>query len=211
MYPHRIRLRGPWEWETDSGRGSLTLPGVLPAAGRLVLRRLFGWPARIDAHERVWLILANLPSAAAVVVNGEELGMAQDWDELNVTMLLRPRNVLLLTLEVPLTQSSIGDVQLEVRCTAWLRGVEVRADATTCTVTGEVAGTAERPLDVYLLVGRVTAAFASVGAGERFELRAPPTEKELHLELVNGGVVWYAVDLTAQSGASRGTTVNPSA
>ena len=71
MYPHRIRLRGPWDCEplarlapgaSDGALpppGRMTLPcrwaegGLTDFAGRVRFRRRFGYPGRIDAHERV--------------------------------------------------------------------------------------------------------------------------------------------------------------
>src|SRR6516165_12149416 len=98
MYPHRIRLRGPWEYEPlahkvqrAGGRievleqqlppaGKMTLPcrwseGGLPGfAGRVRFCRRFGLPRRLDAHERVWLTFAGVEASADVWLNGQLLG-----------------------------------------------------------------------------------------------------------------------------------------
>src|SRR6266849_10307562 len=96
MYPHRIRLRGPWECEPlariapdehgQTGRDSLpppcrmTMPcrwsegGLENFAGRVRFRRRFGYPGRIDAHERVWLTFAGIGGTAEVWLNGQHLG-----------------------------------------------------------------------------------------------------------------------------------------
>src|SRR6266581_1383182 len=91
MYPHRIRLRGPWEYEAlapAAGDQPLPLPApgrmTMPCAwgdgplagfaGRVRFRRRFGYPGRLDAHERVWLTFAGASDRAAVSLNGTPLG-----------------------------------------------------------------------------------------------------------------------------------------
>src|SRR4051794_34362239 len=119
MYPHRIRLRGPWEcaplarlvrradgsqaWDSEGlpPQGRVTMPGrwrdggLRDFAGRVRLRRHFGYPGRIDAHERVWLTCAGLEGVADVRLNDVPLGRRTGADgpfEFDVTDLLRPRN-----------------------------------------------------------------------------------------------------------------------
>src|SRR5438552_1331102 len=94
MYPHRIRLRGPWTCESlyrlmpDGQRSTADLPppfrmrmpgrwsdGVLgDFRGGLRFIRLFGYPGRIDDFERVWLTFAGLEGKAAVTLNDQLLG-----------------------------------------------------------------------------------------------------------------------------------------
>ncbi|HZU39185.1 MAG TPA: hypothetical protein VFA18_24880 [Gemmataceae bacterium] len=197
MYPHRIHLRGPWEWESGSAQGTLTVPGALPAPRPLQLRRRFGWPGRLNAHERVWLTFAGLPARARISLNGEELSGIQGCGEADLTRLLRPRNELRIGLDVPAEGGEMGEVALEVRCTAWLRHVQLTHESQGTHIAGEVAGSSAEPLDLYLLMGRTTVGYASVIAGGRFALRANRSALEgpLRVELVNGGVVWYALDL----------------
>ncbi len=66
---------------------------------------------------------------------------------------------------------------------------------------GEVAGTAERPLDLYVVLDRSTVAYGTVEAhpeGRAFHLTAEGVRlaegqpQDLRVELVNGAVVWYA-------------------
>src|SRR3954447_2875132 len=52
MYPHRIRLRGPWECRTEPGAAPrrMTMPcraDELPAP-TVYLQRRFGYPGRLD-------------------------------------------------------------------------------------------------------------------------------------------------------------------
>jgi hypothetical protein len=66
--------------------------------------------------------------------------------------------------------------------------------------TGRVVGESEEPLDLYLIVGRSTAAYTTIRAsalGTAFELRGSvekmETEEAIRVELVGGAVVWYTV------------------
>src|SRR5579864_6240669 len=98
IYPHRIRLRGPWECEplarfvarADGGMDTVTagLPVkrrvLMPCrwgaaalhdfAGQVRFRRRFGYPGRLDPHERVWLTFGGVDQSAQVTLNGQFLG-----------------------------------------------------------------------------------------------------------------------------------------
>ncbi len=89
---HTIRLRGAWTVTADGKRYRHTRP--------------FGWPAALDPHERVWLVVGATPTDS-VVVNGSPVGVEED-----VTTLLRPRNELAITRD---TATPPGEVRLEVR------------------------------------------------------------------------------------------------
>ncbi len=144
MYPHRIRLRGPWECEplvrfTTSSEGQveirtdnlppprrMTMPcrwnegGLIDFAGRVRFRRRFGYPGRIDSDERVWLTLAGADAIAEVSLNGRFLGRhegAEEPFEFDVTILLQDRNELTVEVESPTAQGGLwGEVALEIRC-----------------------------------------------------------------------------------------------
>ena len=92
MYPHRIRLRGPWDYEPLARRpGDADLP--LPPSGRMTMpcrwadggladfeglvrfRRRFGYPGRIDAYERVWLTFDGANFRAEVTLNEYYVGV----------------------------------------------------------------------------------------------------------------------------------------
>ncbi len=186
MYPHRIRLRGPWEQDTPDGPRRVNLPGPFPE-GRFPLRRRFGYPGRIDAYERVWLVVAGLTRPADVSLNGTPLaGFAGEAD---VTHLLRPRNELAIV-----TDAGWEEAALEVRATAYLRDV-VMADG---RVTGRVAGEAPMALDLYLLAGRGTASYISIRPapeGTPFALEAGQAEGPFRVELVCGAAVWWVEPL----------------
>src|SRR5437763_1763407 len=119
MYPHPIRLRGPWECE-DLGRLPAGDPRELPAKPRINLRlqvndknlpdlsgrvrfsRNFGCPRRIDDFERVWMTFSGIGGTAEVTLNGQLLGRQETANqpfEFDVTALLRTRNELGVVIE----------------------------------------------------------------------------------------------------------------
>ena len=218
MYPHRIRLRGPWECEPlrrDSSDASLppTRRVVIPShwsdvgladfAGRVRFRRRFGYPGRIDADERVWLTCAGLSDTADVWLNGTLLGERLSAPfEFDATALLRSRNELVMEVEgTPASGGIWGEVALEVRCTAYLRHVAVRPRGDGFEVTGEVVGVSERPLELYVLLDHRQAGYEVVSpepAGHVFRLAVGCPEgvvgpRSVQVDLVNAATVWYTV------------------
>jgi hypothetical protein len=206
MYPHRIRLRGPWEYETAGAapaRGKLPLPGPLagtPLAshpGPVRLSRRFGYPGRIDPDERVWLLIEGLSVPATVELNGADLGQAGS-DGFDVTARLLPRNEVAVTLTVEPGQAPPWEeVCLEVRRTAYLRDVRVWVENDqTVHASGVVVGCAAGPVELYVVADRSPAAYTSLTPLERgqpFHLCgavAGPVA-EVKVELVQGAVVWY--------------------
>ncbi len=189
-YPHRIRLRGPWECAALSRLGLAGDEAPLPAplrvtmpcrwretglgdfGGRVRCRRAFGYPGQIDTTERVWLTFAGVTGLAEVWVNGSFLGRhegAGDPFEHEVTGLLQVRNRLVVEVEDATGQGGLwGEVALEIRRTAFLRAVRAWAEAagggTVLHAAGAVVGTSERPLDLYVLLGGRTAAYTTVEA-----------------------------------------------
>jgi len=197
MYPHRIRLRGPWDQE------------LLPSGdGRSRFRRRFGSPSRLDDYERLWLTFANIEGDVSVWLNGQLLGRQENATnafEYEVTTLLRPRNEVV----IETGEESSGDVAMQIRRTAFLRSVSVRversADVTRLHISSEVAGTAERPLELYVVLDRSTVAYAVAEAapeGRMFTLSSedlPPERCQagphvVRVDLVDGANVWYTVE-----------------
>lgn len=218
MYPHRIRLRGPWECEPLARmpasaeplppRCRLILPcrwrdGLGEFAGRVRFRRRFGLPRTLDAFERIWLTFAGIEDRALFHLNGELLGQqdqANEPCEFEVTRLLRTRNELVVDVEAASGDGGLwGEVVLEIRCTAFLRGIQLWPIETAGTLrlrlSGQVVGLADRPLDLYVLVDGRSVLYATVEAGQVFEATSDeipggPQIREARLELVNGGVIW---------------------
>lgn len=237
IYPHRIRLRGPWECQplarfvarADGGVEPVTtdLPvkrrvlmpcrwgeaGLDNFVGRVRFVRRFGYPGRIDAHERVWLTFAGVDQTAQVTLNGQYLGHHEGGEEpfeFDVTIFLRERNELIVDVEAPRGDGGLwGEVAMEVRATAFLRKLHVWTEAgestTTLHVTGELIGTCERPLELYVQCDRFNVAYTTLEAdpaGRPFELIArglPWTESQPHsvrVELINVSSVWFAYEET---------------
>jgi len=215
MYPHRIRLRGPWQATSISPSGPIAattvrmpcrLDDVWPGFhGTVQLIRPFGRPRRLDDYERIWLTVAGITGHADVFLNDEPLG---HWDaapfEAEVTGRLRERNELAVSLQCTEPGSGLwGDVALEIRCRAWLRGTTAIARAGVLRVSGEAVGNADRPLDLYAILGRTTAIQAVVTpceAGTPFALTSAPISAEaeresaVRVELVAGAVAWHTQD-----------------
>jgi hypothetical protein len=218
MYPHRIRLRGPWEYEVLGGPGDdAPLSGrvILPytpgdsdlagLAGRVRFRRRFGYPGRIDDHERVWVILDTPVGPVRLEVNGTDLGTHAGAAEVDVTQLLAERNELAVdVIDFAPERGLWGEVALEVRCSAYLRNVKVMWAGGEVVATGEVVGTADGPLELYLVADRSPAGYAKADPAwsvQPFALRAPGINGEgepvgrVKIELVQGAVVWYTVEM----------------
>ena len=227
MYPHRIRLLGPWEceplaWHPALAPATAPVPpplrmkipchwneGGLPGfAGRVRFRRRFGYPGRLDAYERVWLTFGAVAGSSEVLLNGTFLGKRaadQLRFEFEVTALLRERNELVVEVESTTEWGGLcGEVALEVRCSAYLRGVRVWAEGNDLHSTGEVVGTADGLLELYVLLNRSTVAYEPTNAcpaGHPFHLVAPGTfggrdaaaeqPPFVQVDLVNGASVWY--------------------
>ena len=230
MYPHRIRLRGPWECEPlrrDNSDAPLPTPrrvtvpcrwsaaGLIDFTGRVRFRRRFGYPGTIDADERVWLTCAGLSDVADVRLNETllaERGTAPF--EFDVTGLLRYRNELMLDIEGDSAAAGIwGEVAIEVRCTAYLRGVRVHRIGDAVAVSGEVVGVSESALELYVLLDHRQAGYETIQPtpeGRSFRLSASPPEgtdrpQSVQVDLVNGATVWYrgiwAIPDTIEAGA----------
>jgi len=183
-YPHRIRLRGPWKSQplSDSVRWS----------------RRFGYPGRIDADERVWLTFSGFGGRVEVALNGRVLGCHNDTPAFDheATRLLDVRNELVLV--VAGGGETLGDVALEIRRTAFLRSVRAEADGGRIRVTGEVVGSAERPLELYVLLDGHSIHYMTIDPaadGRAFEVDTEQTGGTVRVELVDGGSVWYEVEL----------------
>jgi len=245
MYPHRIRLRGPWDYESlarppaDAALplpppGRMTMPcrwaegGLAGFAGRVRFRRRFGFPGQIDVHERVWLTCAGVEASADIAVNGVGLGRQVGGQpfEFDVTKVLQPRNELVMAVEGGTNGGVWGEVALEVRCTAFLREVQVRTVTAGgdrfLEVSGVLAGTADRPLELYAVYRRYNVLYARVvpaPEGQPFQLRSEPlppagrTGEEtteppaVQIDLVNGAAVWYRIskELPSDPAAGSGT------
>jgi hypothetical protein len=193
--------------------------GLADFAGLVRFRRRFGYPGRIDDAERVWLTFAGITGSAVVWLNSELLGLAQapnatDFEYL-ITPLLQPRNELVVEVEGPADGGLWGEVALEVRRTAFLRGVQVRPELRSgrrsLEISGAVVGSAERPLELYAILDRSNVAYGLVEAaaeGKPFVLESETLSTPItgthrvRVDLVDGAVVWYTVEQAVVFSAS---------
>lgn len=113
--PHRIHLRGPWQYEWVSGSpapnppaGTVRLPSDWrsrfgPVAGRVRLRRRFHRPTNLAAEDRVLLVLSNLGDESAIQLNGQMLAptlASYDALSFDITPFLETTNELLIEMRV---------------------------------------------------------------------------------------------------------------
>jgi hypothetical protein len=197
--------------------------GPLPDfAGRVRFRRRFGIPRQIAPPERVWLTFAGAEESVDVWLNGQFLGRQEDARnpfEYEVTSLLRDRNELVVEVEARASNDGLwGEAALEIRCPAFLRSVRVRAvgagDQARLHIGGEVVGSSDRPLELYVVLDRSTVAYATVeadAAGRPFEMMSgelplegvsqdPPASgrHQVQVELVYGACAWFTVKQTIE-------------
>ncbi|GIW78243.1 MAG: hypothetical protein KatS3mg105_0050 [Gemmatales bacterium] len=174
MYPHRIRLRGPWTCEPleRDGSGSEPLPeptqmalpcrwqdgGLKDFSGKVRFRRRFGLPRNLDSHEHLWLTFGGADRKADVWLNGHYLG-GHEGDgafEFEVTSILKERNEVIVEVESDRDGGLYGEVALEIRCPAFLRNIDLdcsgKGPLLNFHVRGEVVGTSPAPLELYLLL-----------------------------------------------------------
>jgi hypothetical protein len=174
--------------------------GLGDFAGRVRFVRRFGRPRQLDPHERAWLCFEGVTGAASFSLNAEPLGERGPDEgpvEFEVTDRLRSRNE--LTVEVTAADGSgglWGEVVLEVRCPAFLRGVQLHVTADgQLHAAGEIVGSSSRPLELYLVADGATVAYSTHPAGGRVAVTAelPPgaRPRQVRLELVDGGSLWY--------------------
>jgi len=215
MYPHRIRLRGPWEYEPWPMRGDghsprrMTMPrrwkdgGLAGYSGTVWFRRRFGYPGRLDSYERVWLTFAGIEGTAEISLNGQALGRFTETPiELDVTALLGKRNELVVLVSSESDAGGLwGDVALDIRCSAYLRGTRAWRERDRLHVEGEVVGTSDRPLEVYVLADRHSIGYAAIEpdpAGKPYHIAAEmpdPPPNNVRVDLVNLAEIWYAVEV----------------
>lgn len=195
MYPHPIRLHGPWELhQTGQPSRMLIMPAVVAATGAVQLRRRFGMPRRIDDFERVWLMAEALRGSSIWRLNGEVIANLDDGPaEIEITNRLHERNE--LSIEFPSATGDVGlagDIALVIRCAAFLVSVHAWRSGDQVKVTGSVAGDGADPLEVYLIAGDRPCGYRKCRAGEPFELQADRAvdDAEIRVELVNVSTVW---------------------
>jgi hypothetical protein len=214
-----MRLRGPWECVPLAAAPGQALPPpkrvVMPCtwaearlAGRVVRARFtrrFGYPGRIDEHERVWLIGERLEGMADITLNGQELSRGHTGPfAYEVTSLLGQRNQLDVVIEAEREDDGLsGDVALEIRCTAYLESMAASADRTGgVMISGVVVGHADAPLEIYVLADGSHVHYQNVqpsAAGTPLRVVIPPRDpplEHIRVELINVATIWYVWETT---------------
>jgi len=78
MNVHKIRLAGPWMVVDETGSSRRTrLPVDRLSEQETRLVRRFGRPGRLDADERVWLVVAGLSGPTGILLNEVPLELAK--------------------------------------------------------------------------------------------------------------------------------------
>jgi len=212
QYPHRIRLRGPWDVVPPNGLPPrhITMPGRLidarlaGFAGQVRLIRRFGFPGRLDDFERVWLRCDGFDGTATITVNDVSLGTnVRDRFAYDITSLLHPRNQLEVLLDAADDQAGLwGEVAMEVRCTAWLEDANIREENDTRWITGRVVGESPSPLDLYGIVDGQQAFYRSIqptAKGAEFREALPLSGNVAKVELVHVSTPWWTQELAMSS------------
>ena len=205
MYPHRIRLRGPWQCEPlgELPARRITMPcnwadaGLAGFRGLARFARRFGYPGRIDEDEQVWLTCAGCTGCREIHLNGTLLPRFSA----EITSLLRPRNQLEVLIEGDTDAAGLwGEVALEIRKSAWLADMRLQRTDAGLRLTGVAIGVAPEPLELYTIVdgGHVdyrTILPSAVGQSFQIELAAPLAQV-VRVELIHISAIWYVVEMS---------------
>lgn len=207
MYPHRIRLRGPWE---------LALPGApsrrirlpdewtarpgFPGPSRFELRRQFGVPRLIDPDESIWLVWRG--TRPLQVMLGDTVLLehfeADPGVEYDLTTKLQRRNEIVATLD---RWDACPVVSLEIRGPYFLRGLRWLPEINNWQ--GVVVGPEGGDVELHLLAfGRCVARVAAAASPDgRPVVVVPPTSlpegvyyrsaDPWRIELVEGANQWF--------------------
>jgi hypothetical protein len=216
-YPHSIRLRGPWQFEPlcryvadGDGRVVESREGLPPAGrttvpgdwsdtlgcdfrGRVRYRRSFNPPARLDPHERLWLVIEGVDARGVVGINGVRLGEVDGYaihSCFEITRLLAAHNQLTLDVELPcesvtgntplrpgrelLAGGPVGEVRLEVRSQWFIDGLAIWSampPERRFVVSGRIAGEPTTTSLAVVVNGcQRELAYFEIGYGDGFEV-----------------------------------------
>ena len=84
MSVHTIRLAGPWQLESATDAVRTRLPIECPRGASVRAARRFGRPGRLDAGERVWLVIEGLSGEVEIWLNEESLEVVDGASRLRV-------------------------------------------------------------------------------------------------------------------------------
>jgi len=166
--------------------------GAAGFVGPVLFERRFGYPGRIDAHERVWLVGEGMAGPAEISLLGPLGLVTTDKFAFDITARLRDRNLLEIQLQATPERVALwNDIALEVRASAFLENVTTER----LVVHGRVAGTSDKVLEVYALANGRTCGYSEVSAGQSFSIPIEECIGALRLELVHVSTVWDVVEI----------------
>ncbi len=211
MYPHRIRLRGPWEaFNADGATQRVDLPAgwsefiAASLSASWLLRRRFGLPRIIDQDEDVSLI-CEFDGKSSIRLNGvviEPMHVSSHYSEWKVTQGLQPRNMVELSVTSNSGSVAPPEVALEIRGPVFLRDVVPNPTGWT----GQVVGEQRRHLEVHLLAQGRAVVRVPVQANQSFAVLRPDELPEgsynqqapaWTIELIEMANRWYSIDVQA--------------
>jgi hypothetical protein len=217
MYPHRIRLRGPWECEPLPLHGQEAVPppsrvimpcrwidaGLTDFHGSARFTRKFGYPGRVDETEHVWLTCDGVTGCREVSLNGQLLTQeSNSVFAFDITKILSPRNRLEVVIQGDTHKAGLwGEVALEIRKDAFLANMKIERSESAVHLTGKVVGVAPQPLELYVLVDGRHVEYRTImpraeGTPIRMELAdITPAQQTVRAELINISSIWYVVEL----------------
>ena len=214
MYPHRIRLRGPWECEPIGidapAARRVTMParwaetGLAGYRGLARFIRNFGYPGKADPElEHIWLTCDGCSGCREVRLNGTLLVQSPgETFAVDATSFMSARNQLEVVIQGDTDDAGLwGEVALEMRKDAYLAEVTVQRYSTSLVVNGKVVGMAPSPLELYTLVDRHHVDYRTIQPTEQgtpFHIELTdisPGTKTVRIELIHISAIWYVVEL----------------
>src|ERR1043165_3062900 len=215
-YPHRIRLRGPWQYQTVSrAEQAACLPTVtMPCRFRDIsltksrdtvrFVRKFGYPGHIDESEHVWLTCQGVGGLREVRLNGHLVSQLPcETFAFDVTPLLADRNRLEVLIHPDSDDAGLwGEVALEIRKDAYLTDVHLhQTKEDGLRIIGKVMGTSPQPLELYTLVDDQHTDYRTIQPtpdGQAFQVDLPGLSAARHtvrVELIHISCIWDVIEL----------------
>ncbi len=221
MYPHHIRLRGPWECEpialvaSPPSKGAanqarrVTIPcrwadaGLAGFRGQVRFNRKFGYPGKADRDiEHIWLTCAGCTDVRAVHLNGQLLpAFAGAQFAFDVTSIMAERNHLEVLIDGSSDDAGLwGEVAMEIRMDAYLADVRIDRTPASACLSGRVVGVAPQPLELYTLVDGRHVDYRTISPrpdGEPFHIdlaSIPSLNAIVRVELINVSTIWYSIE-----------------
>ncbi len=213
MYPHRIRLLGPWECEPMVASAFVSRRVIMPArwhaaglagyAGEARFTRKFGFPGRADETEHIWITCNGVTGFVQASLNNQLFtrGPATTFS-FDATAVMAARNQLEVVIQGDSDDAGLwGEVAMEIRKDAYLLDVRMERIAGVWHAMGRAVGFADRELELYTLIDNRNADYRTIApspAGEPFIVPLPLISSANHavrVELIHVSTVWYAVEI----------------